>query len=234
MATYPTTPREDFLQWALAHAPIFLANDSEIGLTENQAMAFQTAANAAQAAQVAQTDAKDATKTATNIASVKFSDLRKQASTVIRNIKNFAENQDNPSVYDIAQIPPPADPSEIPPPAKPTGITVELDAANGAVTLKWKAANPKGAAGTSYIVYRRLPANPQGEFAFVGVTGVKKFTDNTFVAGPDAVQYRIQGQRSDKAGPLSDIFTVSFGRNAQGQQTAFVTSGEQQAMKLAA
>ncbi len=110
---------------------------------------------------------------------------------------------------------------------------MELDANSGAITLRWKASNPKGAAGTSYIIRRRLPADPAGQFVFAGVTGVKKYTDNDFNAGPDSVQYTVQGQRSDKAGPLSDIFTVSFGRNSQGQRTAFVTDENQQ-VRLAA
>jgi hypothetical protein len=40
--------------------------------------------------------------------------------------------------------------------------------------------------------------------------------DNTFIAGPDSVQYTVQGQRADAAGPESQIFTVRFGRNGPG------------------
>ena len=234
MATYPTAPRADFLAWANAHVQVFDDQEANIGLTAAQVLAFRTALTAAQASETALTNAKDIAAGATVENNGKFVALRKAASTCVRSIRTFAENNNNPNVYTLAQIPPPADPSEVPPPAKPVNMTVSLDASNGAITLKWKASNPKGSTGTSYIIYRRLPANPQGEFQFVGVSGEKKFTDNTFTAGPDAVQYVIQGQRSDKAGPLSDVFTVTFGRNTLGQTRAFVAGGEGQAMKLAA
>ena len=234
MPTYPTSPRSTFLTWANSHTQIFLDNDSDIGLSETEAIAFQTAYNNAQTAVNAQEAARNSFAAATNVANQKVADLRKSASITTRLIKTFADQTNNINVYDIAQIPPPADPSAVPPPGQPNNLTVELDATSGAITLRWKAVNPRGAQGTSYIVYRRLPADPQGEFQFVGVSGIKKFTDNTFTAGPDAVQYKVRGQRSDKAGPDSAIFTVSFGRNSQGQRTAFVSNGDQNAMKLAA
>ncbi|MFN0012540.1 MAG: hypothetical protein ACKVS8_12950 [Phycisphaerales bacterium] len=233
MASYPTSPRADFLAWAINHAPVFDAQEGNIGLSAQQVAAFQSALTAAQGTSVAFDNAKDIVAATADQNTAAFAALKKQASTCVRNIKNFAEDTNNPNVYALAQIPPPADPSTIAPPAKPTGMTVELDPSNGAITLRWKASNPKGAAGTSYIVRRRLPADPAGQFQFIGVTGVKKYTDNDFTAGPDAVQYTIQGQRSDKAGPLSDIFTISFGRNSQGQQTAFVANENQQ-VRLAA
>lgn len=40
--------------------------------------------------------------------------------------------------------------------------------------------------------------------------------DSTFQAGPDKVEHTIQGQRSDSAGPLSNIFTINFGANGPG------------------
>jgi hypothetical protein len=39
------------------------------------------------------------------------------------------------------------------------------------------------------------------------------------------VQYTVQGQRSDVSGPVSEIFTVNFGRTPEGGLTATVTSG---------
>jgi hypothetical protein len=109
---------------------------------------------------------------------------------------------------------------------------VELDSATGAVKLSWKASNPSGTQGTSYIVRR---TDTTGEFVFVGVTGVKTFTDDTFFAGPDSVQYTVQGQRADSAGPVSAIFTINFGRSSGGLTIA--SAGEEAAVpsvKLAA
>ncbi|MGD9689652.1 MAG: hypothetical protein AB7K52_06395 [Phycisphaerales bacterium] len=48
------------------------------------------------------------------------------------------------------------------------------------------------------------------------MSGTKRFVDNTFFAGPDSVQYAVQGQRADSAGPVSGPVTVSFGRAPGG------------------
>lgn len=40
MGAYPTSPRAAFLEWCQAHAPVFTANATNIGLTTAQATAF--------------------------------------------------------------------------------------------------------------------------------------------------------------------------------------------------
>ncbi|HYF15375.1 MAG TPA: hypothetical protein VD971_09925 [Phycisphaerales bacterium] len=106
-----------------------------------------------------------------------------------------------------------------------------LVASTGAVELRWRSNNPTGTSGTSYIVRRRL--SPTEEFAFVGVTGERRFVDNTFIAGPDSVQYTVQGQRADSAGPLSEILAVRFGRTGPGR-TLSIESAETGGARLAA
>lgn len=88
--------------------------------------------------------------------------------------------------------------------------------------LRWRAANSPETAGTSYIIRRK--AAGEGRFTFVGVTGRKTFTDNTFTPGPNSVQYTVQGQRADAAGLISDVFTVSFGRTGEGGTVGFIGS----------
>lgn len=233
MATYPTTPRSAFLAWCQTHVPIFVEHDSEIGLTEPQALSFQTAYNNAAAATAAQDAAISAAKAATAAANDKVAILRNSASLMTRLIRTYATAHNNPGVYTMAQIPPPADPSEAPPPAKPIELSVELNNASGALTLRWKASNPVGTTGTSYIIRRKLPS--QSAFTFLGVSGEKRFVDNTFTAGPDSVQYTVQGQRADSAGPESDAFVINFGKTPSGQTTAFVANADgEQPMKLAA
>lgn len=235
MASYPTSPRSDFLAWCESHISIFTENAAAIGLTPAQAVAFKNSVLAAQEAGDAQEVAKNAAKNATAASTMKFNALRKSAGDTVRIIKTFAETTDNPGVYTIAQVPPPQPASSVPPPAKPTEIRVTLDPTTGAPMLTWKAANPVGSAGTSYIIKRRTSTT--GEFTFVGVTGSKKFTDNSFFAGPDSVQYTVQGQRSDSAGPVSEILTINFGRVGGGggnMSISSYSSSESQPMKLAA
>jgi hypothetical protein len=209
MGLYPTSPRADFLSWANVHAPIFTAKAAQIGLTAPQAAAFAAAVEAASAAESDRAGATQAAKTATQDATMKVSDLRRSASATVGLIKAFAQQTDNPNVYNLAEIPAPATPTPVPPPALPTDLSVSLIPTTGQIELRWKAANPVGSSGTAYIVRRRIAAT--GPFEFLGVTGEKRFVDSTFAAGPDRVEYTVQGQRADSSGPVSNIVVVNFG-----------------------
>ncbi|MBK8267891.1 MAG: hypothetical protein IPK83_06130 [Planctomycetes bacterium] len=130
-------------------------------------------------------------------------------------IRAFAINAVDPlNVYNLAQIQPPAPPTPAPPPAQPTNLNVSLDPTEGYLMLSWKAENPVGTSGTSYIIKRKLPT--ESVFSFIGVSGTKKFVDESLVAGPDSVQYTVQGTRANQVGPVSPIFTISFGRSPDG------------------
>ena len=214
MPTYPTSPRSAFLAWCQAHFNVFISNADHIGLTTAQANAFKAATVSAAASAGTQESARLAAEAATDNANDKFRVLRSSAAEMVRSIRTYAVNQNDTNVYVVAQIPPPVDPSQAPPPAKPSDLTVELDSGTGALTLRWKANNPTGTSGTSYIVRRRLSST--APFVFVGVTGEKRYVDNDFFAGPDSVQYTVQGQRADRAGPNSDVFIINFGRSGPG------------------
>lgn len=214
MGPYPTSPRSDFLAWCEAHVSLFTDNAAAIGITPAQALLFKNAVNAAVESDAGATEAKLSNKAAVSKNAKKFTELRKVTGDTVKLIKTFAQTTGNDNVYDIAQVPAPQDPSALPPPAKPTDLRVALDLTTGAPSLSWKAANPRGSQGTSYIVRRRTSTS--APFEFVGVTGSKKFVDNNFFAGPDSVQYTVQGQRSDSAGPVSDILVVNFGRVGGG------------------
>jgi hypothetical protein len=209
----------------------------EIGLSAAQATAFTTAVTGAAAALTAQNTARDAAKAATLTAAGAFENLRAKAAETVQLIRLYAEAQADPNlVYSTAQIPAPATPTPVPPPAKPTDHSVTLDTATGAPVLRWKASNPVGGGGTTYLVRRRLPT--QTAFVFVGTGGgaggpTKEFKDSTFVAGPDSVQYTVQGQRSDSTGPVSDIFTVTFGVSG-GDGISVESAPAPASMKMAA
>jgi hypothetical protein len=222
MGTYPTAPRSAFLNWCRDHTEIFVGSAAQIGLSSQQALQFRADVDAAIEADLTQSQARQSALTATQIANDKYSQLRARTRATVGLIKAFAEATNNTNVYNIAEIPPPADPSAVPPPGQPTNMKVAIEPGSGALTISWKAINPPNASGTSYIVRRKLPT--QTSFEFIGVTGTKKFTDSTLSAGPDSVQYTIQGQRSDSAGPTSDILIINFGRASGGGGGGFVVS----------
>ncbi len=221
--TYPTTPRADFLSWCQIHAPLFIDSAVEIGLTPAQATAFNTQTAAFGSALNDQAAAQQAAKMSTEAANAAYQGMLTTAGNTVKLIRAFAENSADPNVvYQTAQIPAPQPPKPAAPPAEPTNLTVELLPPSGALVLRWKASNPTGTSGTSYIIRRRLPG--ETGWTVVGFSGKKMFTDDTMVAGPDWVQYTVQGQRSDSSGPLSQIFVVSFGIAPGGGMTASVSS----------
>lgn len=229
MPTYPTSPRSAFLTWCDAHTEVFADNAAAIGLSPGAAAAFAAALDAANLAVTAQAEAKDKAKSATSDLSLKMDTLSSLTGDIVRTIRAYAESTNNPGVYLLAEIPAPADPTQVPPPAPCTNLSATLDGATGNITIKWKATQPEGATGTSYIITRR--AAGQANFSFLGVTGKKSFVDTTFTAGPDSVQYQVQGTRSDSTGPMSEILVVTFGRTGGG---GFTIASQSEGGKLAA
>ena len=60
------------------------------------------------------------------------------------------------TVYNAAQIAPPSPRGPSVPPNTPTDLRVELDPVTGALTLKWKASQPRGVNGVVYNIRRRV------------------------------------------------------------------------------
>lgn len=207
---------QDFLDWADLHAATWQSAPPQIGLTTAQATAFVNAATLARTRFNDQLAARQALDGATELQQDAVRDARRLASDLIGDIRDFAEEQPKPAeVYSAAGLPVPGAAVPLPPPGRPNSVTVAIEPASGAITLKWKVSNPQGASGTTYVVRRRVGSS--GEYAFVGISGVRTFTDDTFVAGPDSVQYIIQGQRGPSAGPISDPITINFGRQGPGR-----------------
>jgi hypothetical protein len=234
MGQYPTSPRSTFLAWCQAHAPVFAANAGEIGISEAQASSFAAAATMAANKILAQDQKRDEYRLAVTATSDAFGDLRRITGEVVRAVKSYAEQQAKPNlVYQLAQINPPAPPSPAPPPGKPDQFTVEIVPTSGALTIRWKCANPPGTSGTSYIVRRRVQG--ENQFTFIWVTGTKFYTDAGFSAGPDRVEYTVQGARAGTTGPVSNILVVNFGAGGGGGFQVFASDGgEAEAPKLAA
>jgi hypothetical protein len=207
----PTSPRSAVLLYCQQHIDIFDTRYDDIGLTAIQGNDFKVATQNYASAVANIEAARLAYEAAVRSGNELYTVMRRNLTQCVTSIRTFAINTNDPNVYLIAQIPPRKDPSTAPPPGRPNDMVVDLLPATGAVQLRWKCANPPGTQGTSYIVRRKQPG--ESAFTFIGVTGEKRFVDNTFLAGPDTVQYTVQAQRADSAGPESDIFTVRFGRN---------------------
>jgi hypothetical protein len=200
------------------HDTPFSTNAVAIGTTAAAVTDLATKTSAARAAYNAQQAAQNAAKAATNDYNIAVEAMTTAAADIIKQIKAKAATA-GPGVYSLAEIPAPAVPSPRPAPGTPTDFAAALDG-NGALSLKWKCANPPGSSGTIYQVWRRN--SPTGEFTYLGGSGSKDFVDATIPAGSAAVTYQIQAVRSTAVGAWAQ-FNVNFGVAAGGGAGAPMT-----------
>ena len=97
--------------------------------------------------------------------------------------------------------------SPVPAPGAVSNFTATING-DGSLTIGWKSANPAGAQGTMYQVWRRV--GTAGAFAYCGGTGAKTFVDATVPPGTTCLCYQVQAVRSTAAGPWAQ-FNVNFG-----------------------
>jgi hypothetical protein len=157
--------------------------------------------------------AVNAAKAATEAAVEGDRDTRELTSDLVRSIRAFAINNNDPKVYTIAQIPAPNTGAPVPPPGQPTDFKVELNS-NGSITVKWKAKHPEGSDRVVYFVQRKLIS--EDAFRLIGGTGEKAYQDDTLPTGIDGATYIITAQRGNVQGMPSRQLTVTFGSGGPG------------------
>ena len=198
----------DLIAFANERLPAWTLAPGDIGLLPGTVASISTQLNAVTDAVTAKGTAYAQARSATITQNAEAETLRTLLAEAVKTIKAFADTQAKPEVvYAAADIPMPQPPSPAPPPAQPTELSISIDPLTGAPTLRWKCSNGR-AVGTSYIIRRR--AVGQTPFAIVGITGEKSFTDTTFTAGPDEIEYSVQGTRSGILGAGAGLL-VRFG-----------------------
>lgn len=207
-----------------AHTGPWTTNAAAIGLTPASVTALSTATTNARKAYNDHLAAQEAARAATQAFYDKVRLMHSApgaGADMIQTIKTFAQTTNNPNVYVLAQIPPPAAGGATPPPGTPFNFTVGL-LQDGALELKWKCNNPSGTVGTIYEVKRQIGGG--GAMTFVGATGVKTFTDDSLPSNASPCTYQITAVRSTARGNPAQ-FTVNFGMGGGGLTIASI-SGE--------
>lgn len=227
----------ELVNFVVNHLPAWSGNLAALGLTSTDAAAIEAALAEAQTTASTMLMKRDEAEFATLADNNASGLLRDLTAGVVAKIKVKAEQTNDPNIYVLAMIPPPAPPSPAPPPAKPAQLRVGLEN-NGAATLTWKATNPPGGS-VVYQILRRLPSAPEGLFTLIGTAGGrdKKFTDNTLPSGSSGVQYVVTGQRGSVSGEQSDVLTVTFGVAGGGGGlggVAFTLTKHAEPVKMAA
>lgn len=217
MSVLPRRTNE-LIDFCVSRIANWTTNAEQIGIEASQVQALNALVTQASSALDASVKARNGAKSATLTLEVSIGELRNAASTLVRQIKAYADAQSNPqSVFALAQINPPAPPAPLPPPGKPEDFNVALNS-DGSVTLSWTGQGSAASRGTFYTIYRRLP----GQAGYVTVGGSPgttterrraSFTDATIPASAASagVHYIVQGFRGTRAGTASDALVVQFG-----------------------
>jgi hypothetical protein len=201
------------------HTADWSSNAVAIGTTAGAVTALTTKTTAARAAYNAQQLAQEQAKAATQTFKDAVAAMALAGTDIIKQVKAKAATDGN-SIYTLALLPVPAIPAPIPAPGTPTNFVVELSQ-GGALTIKWKCANPAGSQGTMYQVSRRIGST--GPLIIIGATGNKRFVDDSVPSGSASVTYRIVAIRSTAQGAEA-LFTVNFGVSGEGEMIASVVS----------
>lgn len=214
MAVVPTKDIEA-LQFFETHVAIWQGAPATIGLSALLVTSLDNAAKAARLQLSAQQAAKTAAKTATNTFHGGMTTLRGVGADLIKTIKAFAETTNNPNVYNLAQIPPPAAPSPPPPLSAPEDFTAD-PAADGTISLAWKGSLRSS---TFFSIFRRGPG--ETNFSQIATVAAKGFIDTAPPppAGPAqaqrTVEYLVRAQRQTEIGPATPTVSVVYGAGGQ-------------------
>jgi hypothetical protein len=207
MGVMPDT-KSGKLEFCEAHVTPFTANAVAIGTTVLAATDFSTKTTAARAAFVVKQAAEEAVRNANGNFDIALLAATTSAADIIKQVRAKAATSGN-SIYTLASLPIPATPSPVGPPGRPTDLKVALNP-DGSIEMKWKCPNPAGSTGTLYNLFRST-TGASNDFAFIGGSGERKFTDETVPSGSSIMYYKIQAVRTTAIGVAGE-FTVRFGK----------------------
>jgi len=197
------------------HAGVFAERALAIGTTPAAVALLAERTTAAREAFNAQQLAFERARGATQAFQDAVALMTVAGGDIIKQVKAKAAT-DGSAIYGLALLPVPATPAPLPPPGTPTGFTIALSQV-GALTLRWRCANPRGSGGTIYQVSRQVGAS--GAFDVIGASGIRRFVDDTLPSGAASVTYEIVAMRSTRRGSPGR-FTVNFGVGGQGEAIA--------------
>lgn len=188
--TIVPTSRYDAIDWLGAHLAIWGADPTAIGLTP-EILANLTALHSdAQAAELEAIEANNTKLAASASFRTKADTMRDATVAAVQTVKAFAQTSNDPTVYQLAQIPEPVGPSPADPPEVPSQLAARF-INGGRLDLSWKG---KGPQGTFYNVLRRLSdADP---YVSIGTTTGKSFLDETLPGGTSRVEYQVVAQQT--------------------------------------
>ncbi|VAX40508.1 hypothetical protein MNBD_PLANCTO03-1213 [hydrothermal vent metagenome] len=192
------------IEWFEQRLAAWMANTAAIGLTPAQVSQLQGEIAAARAGYMAAQQSRNESKSSTVNYYTVSDTLVDDGRDLISTIKAFAEATNNPDVYVLADVPPPAPPGITPPPGTPYEFRVALRQ-DGSFGLEWKCNNPAG-----NTVYEIMRSDAGGAMSFVNTAGDKSYIDTTIPANTSPLVYQITAIRSMLRGDPAQ-FIVQIG-----------------------
>lgn len=181
-------------------------NATEIGLSEQQALAMTQATLVARTAYENAQQARLDSIAATEAQDVAVAAMLAMGGGLQSLIRSTAKATDDPTVYQKALLPAPGDRQPTPAPGTPYQFKVALE--GGDVVVRFKCDNPGNVAGVTYLVERRYA--PQTPFEFLAVATGRTFTDGSIPQGTGWINYRITAMRTTGSGVPAQAI-VEFG-----------------------
>jgi hypothetical protein len=203
MSTVPTK-LVDKITFFETHLPVWAVNPTAIGLTALQVADLTSMTAAARGAYESALASRSISLAATGTQNDLVGVMGTFGSDLIKTIRAFAETTNDSSVYQSAQIPPPAPPTPAGPPPKPTNLEAALLLPFG-IGLSWKGSV---ASGAYFSIWRKL--DTETAFSLVETTNDKSFEDRSLPVGIASVEYYIAANR-DAFTINSVALTVSMG-----------------------
>jgi len=208
-------PRSDaqFLDWARAHADLWLGNGTPppIGLTPEQAAAVEALTTTAESEFANQQATQTAAEGATITKRQAFALLRETIGAALSTIDAFAKATADPGVYALAGIPEPKPAAPRIDPPTPTDVAVSLRS-DGGVEFRFKAAAGGGAV---FLVERQTAdaTGTLGQFEHIGqADDRKRFIDQDTPAGVRLINYRARTRLTNgELSQWSETATIRFG-----------------------
>lgn len=215
MGVLPTT-RSGQLEWFEARINGWILRAPEIGITTAQANSLKALVMAARTASTAADTARAAAKAATETFYNAVTAMRTPGRAYIATIKAFAEATENPNVYALAQIDPPAPPTPVPAPDMPTDFTGSVSP-TGVVTLTWSATRSGVSSGVFFIVARQREGEPN--FTVISGTPILTFIDPEPKVCDGTVMYQVRARRGDLFSAWTTPLSFSLNSGPMATQT---------------
>lgn len=225
MAVLPSGKLEQ-LEFFESHKDAWADNAAAIGLQTSAISPFKAQITAARDAYSAMQIARDASKAATQAFYNAHGDMLGTGRAFIAAIKAFAETSNDPNVYVLANIDPPAPPSPAPAPETPTDLVGAISP-SGSVTLTWSSTRSGATRGIFFLVERQRAS----ETTWTPLGGVmeKAIIDPNPGLGEGPVQYRVRAGRntsySEWTVPISFNVPCGPGLNATNDSNTTGVAG---------